>query len=473
MNRFCHTRRCAAFFTLLVVCAGSQAWAEGLTLLTEQQLIETLRSGAPAEKAIACKQLAIRGSKTAVPELAKLLADDQLSSWSRIALEAIPDPAADAALQEAAKSLHGQLLVGTINSIGVRKSSGAVDLLIEQLKDSDSEVASASAVALGHIGNEKATAALHDSLANKSAVRSAIAEGYILCAEQLLAEGKNDRAAEIYDQIRKADVPKQRVLEATRGAIVARGVDGIPLLVEQLKSPDKKRFGLGLKTARELRGSEVAKALSAQLAETSPDRASLLLVALGDRSESGLPPEVLQAATSGNKQVRLAALQVVGRLGDASTVPALLAIAAGDDGELAEAAKAALVALPGKDVNAELARRLPDAKGKTLNTLIALVGQRRIDAVAELIKVFHSSNDATRSAALLALGATAGSKDLPLLISEVTGAKNEDDAKQAELALKTACIRMPEREGTAAMLAEAMSNASPAARASIIRILGA
>jgi HEAT repeat protein len=295
-----------------------------------------------------------------------------------------------------------------------------------------------------------------------------------LCAEQLLAEGKNDRAAEIYDEIRKADVPKQRVLEATRGAIVARGAQGIPLLVEQLKSPDKKRFGLGLKTARELRGPEVAKALSAQLAEATPERASLLLIALGDRSESELPPAVLQAAANtGEKQVRLAALQVVGRLGDASTVPTLLAIAAGDDAELSEAAKTALVALPGKDVNAELARRLPDAKGKTLDTLIGLIGQRRIDAVAELVKVLHSSNAATRSTALLALGATAGSKDLPLLITEMTGAKNEDDAKQAEQALKTACIRMPDREGTAATLAAAMSNGTPAAKVGFIRILGA
>ena len=35
-----------------------------------------------AEKAIACKQLAVYGSKDAVPELAQLLADEQLASWS-------------------------------------------------------------------------------------------------------------------------------------------------------------------------------------------------------------------------------------------------------------------------------------------------------------------------------------------------------------------------------------------------------
>src|SRR3954451_20250541 len=98
--------RFARLVAVLAILSLSRANAEGLSIPTEKQLIETLRSGKPEDKAIACKQLAIRGSKEAVPELAKLLPDEQLSSWSRIALEAITDPAADAALVDAAKGLH-------------------------------------------------------------------------------------------------------------------------------------------------------------------------------------------------------------------------------------------------------------------------------------------------------------------------------------------------------------------------------
>src|SRR5687768_8473519 len=65
----------------------------------ESELIAILRSETPkAEKAIACKQLAIHGSDAAVPELSKLLSDEQLASWARTALEAIPGAAADKAL---------------------------------------------------------------------------------------------------------------------------------------------------------------------------------------------------------------------------------------------------------------------------------------------------------------------------------------------------------------------------------------
>ena len=65
----------------------------------EAKLIGVLTSEAPPqEKAITCKRLAIFGSKAAVPALAPLLADKELASWARIALEAIPGPEADAAL---------------------------------------------------------------------------------------------------------------------------------------------------------------------------------------------------------------------------------------------------------------------------------------------------------------------------------------------------------------------------------------
>ncbi|MEX0612763.1 MAG: hypothetical protein WD738_14595 [Pirellulales bacterium] len=475
MDNSRHSFRFLALLAMLASMVGQTAQAaDNQSEAKEKQLIETLRSAAPAEKAMACKQLAIHGGKAAVPELAKLLADEQLASWARTALEAIPDPAADEALIEAAKRLDGRLLVGTINSIGVRRSVKAVDHLAVRLKDRNAEVASAAAVALGHIGGDKAVHALRQSFAGAApAVRAAIAEGGILCAERLLAEGKNDAAAAIYDQVRHADVPQQRILEATRGAIVARGLQGIPLLIEQLKSPDKALFQIGLSTARELAGHKVAEALAGELAGASPERASLIVFAIGDRDEAVLPSAVLQAARTGDAQVRLAAIEVVGKLGGASSVAALLEIASRPDAELSQAAKTALARLPGDTVNAELVRRVPEAKGKSLAILFDTIGQRRIDATVHLVKAVHHSDEAVRRAALTALGATAAPQDLAVLISEVIESKNAADAEVAWQALQAASIRMPDREATAAELAAAMPRARAATKTRLLRILGA
>ena len=94
----------------------------------QRQLIDILQSDAPAaKKAITCKQLAVYGTADAVPALAPLLTDAELASWARIALEVIPDPTADEALRAAMEKVDGRLLVGVINSIGVRRDAAAVD----------------------------------------------------------------------------------------------------------------------------------------------------------------------------------------------------------------------------------------------------------------------------------------------------------------------------------------------------------
>src|SRR5262245_32806959 len=107
----------SAFFaaTLAVVsCLQAKCPAPN----NERQLIEILRSEKPeADKALACKNLSVYGSDAAVPELAKLLSNERLASWSRIALEAIPGPVADEALRKSSESLQGRLLVGVLNSI--------------------------------------------------------------------------------------------------------------------------------------------------------------------------------------------------------------------------------------------------------------------------------------------------------------------------------------------------------------------
>jgi HEAT repeat protein len=484
-KRFLNDRVIASLAILVVLGAHSVASAQrtnwGSEKLSspfpetqsEKELIEQLKTGSEEAKAMACKQLSIYGGKAAVPELAKLLGNEHLTSWARTALEVIPDPSADAALIEAAGKLQGRPLVGVINSIGVKRSAGGIDQLAKRLGDDNEEVACAAAVAIGKIGGEPAIHALHTAFAGaKPAVRSAICEGGILCAERCLADGDREHAVQIYDFIRGADVPQQRKLEGMRGAIIARGDAGIPLLVEQLKSPNKAYFQLALGTARELKGDKVVEALASQLASATPDRASLIVIAMGDRGDAKLPAAVVEAARTGNKLVRLAALQVIGKLGDASSVAALLESATDADAELAQAAKDALAALPDANVNPELSRRLATTSGKALPVLIQAIGQRRADAAAELVKLLDSSDKDVRKVALGALGGTAGPEQLHVLVTNLCKSEGED-AEFAETALITASIRMPDREATAGELAAAMPSASTANKARLVRILGA
>lgn len=448
---------------LLLLFASPLLAADGVKISAEKEkeAIAILQSDAPAaDKALACKKLTIDGSAACVPELAKLLPNAQLHSWARIALEAIPAPEADEALRTAAEKLEGRLLIGVINSLGNRRDTKGVALLSKNLEGKDADVASAAAVALGHIGDAAATKTLRDSLASvPKPVNSAVAEGLILCAEQRLAAGKAAEAIEIYDQVRKAEIPKQRFLEATRGAILARKDEGIPLLIEQLRSPEKPLFQLGLSTAREFPGSAVDKALAEEVAKLNAERGALLITAMADRPTTIVLSAVVKAASEGPKEVRVAAISALGRVGDATSVPALLATALDADAELAKAAKDTLTDLQGETVNSQIAAALPTATGKQLSLLLELVGKRRIEATTALLKALDSNDKAVRTAAFSALGETVDAKGLNVLITQVVTPKRAEDATAAEEALKKASIRMPDREACAAELSAAADKA--------------
>lgn len=443
----------------------------------EKELIAILQSDAPGgDKAIACKKLAIHGSAAAVSELAKLLPDPQLASWSRIALESIPGTEADDALIAATASLEGRLLVGTINSIGVRRATMAAAGITKLLQHSDPQVASAAAVALGRIGGDDPTRTLRQALASSAGeVRSAIAEGCILSAERLWADGQSAAAVEIYDEIRKTDLPTQRVIEATRGAILARGQGGIPLLVEQLHSSDKKFFKLALGTAREFPGSEIDPVLASEMASASPDRAALIIQAMADRKDTVILAAVLKAAESGDKLVRASAINALARAGNISCLDTLLKCALDADSDIAVAAKATLADLPGENVDSQIVQMLPKSADGMRTVMLELAGKRRISAaVSELLKALNHSDAIVRHTALAALGETIAPDQLKLLIQQVLSPEHPEDASVALVALKSASIRMPDREVCATELAAAADRATAVPKKiDLLQILGA
>ncbi len=441
----------------------------------EQKYIAVLRSDAPpAEKAITCKHLARCGSRGAVPVLAPLLSDPQLASWARIALEAIPDPAASQALREAAGKLQGRLLIGVIHSLGVRRDPQAVGLLIGRLDDADAEVACAAAVTLGRIGGAEAARALGAALgAGRPAVRNAAAEGCILLAERAWKEGRLAEAQALYDQVRAAAVPKQRVLEATRGAILVRQSAGVPLLAELLQSSDKDHFQLGLRVARELSVPEASDALLAAIEKAPAQRQVLLVLALADRRDPRSLGPLMRTAASGPREVRLAALEGLRQAATRETVPTLLALATDADSEVAQSAIDVLADLDRPGVDALLAAELPRAQGKSRQVLIELAGRRNIAAaVPAVLQAAEDPEKSVRRAALTALGHCVQFGDLPVLVRRVANPPADaDEAKVAFEALRIACQRMPDREACAQRLVEALASAPVPARCRLLEVL--
>jgi HEAT repeat protein len=120
----------------------------------ERALLEVLESGVKtAAVDHICRQLALIGTRRAVPALAKLLQDKELFDRALYALQAIPEEAAGEALRTALPAAKDHLRVGIVNSLGERHDEKAVPALTTLRDNSDATLSPAVVAALRKIGH--------------------------------------------------------------------------------------------------------------------------------------------------------------------------------------------------------------------------------------------------------------------------------------------------------------------------------
>lgn len=439
----------------------------------EAELLSVLRSDATLqEKSAACRQLAGVATKEAVPTLAALLSDEKLSHMARYALETIRDPSVDDALRDALGKVEGLPRLGVIGSLGVRRDAKAVDALAGLLKET--ETAEAAARALGSIGTPEAAKALEAALSDASGRKQlAICEGLLRCAEALAADGQGAASQGIYDRMRGlADAPHQVRAAALRGAILSRGKEGVPLLVEALGGADYTQAAAAVRAAMESPEAEISDALLAELPKVPADRQGLLILALAERGESRVLPAVLKAAQSDDGQLRILAFRALKRVGDASCVAALLDAAVEGGDEVSDAAMDSLESLQDKSVDDQLVAQLSEAKGKKRIVLIELVGRRHTAAATSALwQAADDADPAVRAAALTSLGAVIETADLPKLIARLGATKDDQEAAALDKALRDVCLRSEDRDAVAGLFAAALPAAEGPVKGRILETL--
>ena len=439
------------------------------------RLVAVLQSdAAPFEKAKACQHLARIGTKDAVPALAALLADERLSTYARFGLEPIADPSVDAAFRAALETLHGDRLIGVIHSVGFRRDRDAVPALTRLAADPAPEIASRALAALGEIATPEAVETLEQSLAgDAAAVRAAAADACLVGAERLLAQGKRDKSVRLYDAVRRADVPREPRVAATRGAILAREIGGVPLLLEQLKTGDEAMIDMALRVSRELPGSGATTSLVAELDRLPEELQVRLIRAIGDRQDAAALPSMRQRAAGGPEEVRSAAMCVLGQLGDASAVPILLEAALSAGSALGQTAQESLKKLPGSAVDEAILAKLEQADPATRVVLLGLVGRLAITgAVPAVLRAADAPEEPVRLAAIAALGRIIGLKELAILTDRLLQARSPQETAAVEEALKIAIPRMPDPDACVGILSERLPDAPIASKCFVIELIG-
>ena len=189
----------------------------------EKGLVKALAGGlSRSAQDYVCRKLRVVGTAQSIKALAALLADEETSHIARYALARIPGEKAAKAMRGALPKVSSKLKPGIIGSLGVRRDKRSILVISKLLGDSDIQVAKAAAQSLGLIGTSAAAKKL--SRFTKKApsnMKIAAADACLVCAEQLLADGKKPEAVALYKELKDDDQPSHVKAAAMKGILTA------------------------------------------------------------------------------------------------------------------------------------------------------------------------------------------------------------------------------------------------------------
>ncbi len=426
--------------------------ARGADTGDEQALIAVLESDAgAAEKDAACARLKRVGTERCVPAVAALLSDPELSHSARYVLEAMSAPEAGSALLAAVRKSEGTVRLGIVNSLGARREARAVGTLTTLLA-ADPATAAAAATALGHIGGEEALQALQNQRAKATdEARSAMDDGILGCARQLLDSGQLDAARAAFKSLHGADPAAPVRAAAYQGLVLASGKEGLNLVVAALRG-DNTADRLGaVQCVRKLQVPGTAAVLAGLLPDVPPQCQVALLAALGDRGDPAAAEAVTRLLGSDNVTVRDAAVAAIAILGSADQVPALVEIAATTSGKRQRAVRQVLTQPLRGDVTKTLVRIvISGSPAARLEAARTLVRRGAVDAVPALLPILGDSRSETRDAASEAVGRLAGSAALPPLVDMVVAERDAEKRALIARTVEAVCRRVGQKADAAA-----------------------
>ena len=448
----------------------------------EQKGIETRLLGALADakatfecKQFVCRMLRRIGTDRSVAPLAKLLPDAKLSHMARFALQRMPSTKVDAVLRDALDTADEKLKVGIVSSIADRRDAKAVGALAKLTASSNADLAGAALAALGRIGGTEAAAAIGAARVDKK-LQATKADAYLMCADVLVREGKTAAAADIYNKLATPENPKMVRVAAFQGLVQTDPAKMMPKVMEMLKSDDVALQRAASRIITSAGGASVTCAVAEQLPGVSDEAKVVILTALATRGDKAAAAAVAKTLTSANEAVRTAAIRTLAVIGDAACVAPLTRAAAGDD-DAAKVAVQALSRLTGSGVDTAIIAcftgQTPAGELSAVRAALARVAAMRQETSVVPVLLSKGVTDrsaATRQAVFEALGALAGQKDLPQLVTLLVAGSSVTERATLEQALAVAAGRVKDADARVAPVIAQLPRAA-AAKGNLMNVL--
>lgn len=350
------------------------------------------------------RQLEYIGGEESVNALAELLnsSDAELQECARRALEKNRASRATTSLRAALKGGGSPSWeIGLMNSLGLRHDAKSVDPIAKRL--SKPETAEAAARALGYISTPEAIELLWKNLSIKGA-----ADSLVVAANERV-KAKDDAAAKaIYEKLYARGNPATARAAALTGLAKLDYAGASEKIAESLGGAEVRlrHAALAAITAAGPAGSGTLESLWPNANTETKTRA---LAALNN-----LPEKLaLDACGAEDAGLRLAAIEALGRVGGAASVPVLLKLGAGG-GKEKSTATAALARLTNPAATQKLEASAADgeipARVLAISTLAA---RQHPPLVAQLLSYAQEPNPTIQEAAFAGFLRVGGDDILP------------------------------------------------------------
>ncbi len=435
-----------------------------------------------AGREFVCRLLATVGGEASVAPLGALLTDPKMSEMARYALEQNTSPQADAVLLAALKDkVVWPEAMGLIDTLGARRTAGAVDLLAgiasgdgleKELGPAEAQALRQRAItALGRIASEASMQALLALTVEEAPLSRAREDALIRVAEGLARADLKGQATVLFRDLARSDNPALTRAAAYGGLARVMGAKAGSVVASALTDPERPVREAAVAALAEMDGEDVVKMYGARLPDLDVDTQVMTLAALAARGDRVAGPYVTPLLKSSDEGTRMEAARALAAVGDVSCVVPLAHLAAAGDAVSPVAAES-LARLPGTDVDQALMDLLKDREAAVRRVGVdALVARRHRDAADAIMARVTDPDAGVRTAALKGLGDVTDGTQLKALL-RLFGLVADTQMDLLEKSI-TSAIRQGGDDGQmTSQLLLAMATAEAPARARMMALLG-
>ena len=388
-------------------------------------------------KKFVCNQLSLVGSAAQVPILAALMDNEDLTLEARAALLGVPGDESLAAMRKMLAGSKGTIAAGLIATLGQRRDAESVEAIGRHLGPKG-PTAEAAIDALGDIGGAKAMSLLMKSDSKVSdALQPALNDALLKCADGLAETGKSDLAGKAYTLLSGPDRPRHVRVAAFGGVIASQKDKAAPLLLSALTGDDRTMRSAAIRCLSTFKGKEITQAVADKLGGLPPTSQVQVIGILARRGDTAALPAITALATSKNDEVRHAALDGMGQLGDTATAKPLVAAMSNQADR--QTIRQSLSRLKGDGVDKALIAAMAADDPEIRIEIIAVLNARAAAPAAEaVLKAAWSDADANvRKEAIKALGSVSDSTMCPKIVDLMPKAKKSSELRGMVNALIT------------------------------------